>query len=446
MPPWRRPRIFYISQILTHLGPQHTLRSMLIHSLKRSVPFSVSAFLIFIITIPHIVTAEDAHPSDSLSAIISGKLSEISENLRDASRALHDASSEAYDQTTLLNELPEQPQDELSPKQACNKPGAPPDCSAGWIGLASGGKQEDGIAEIAHKAIRDSLKSLEEVARSQRMVADSLMNSGRELEDKTDLIHGELSQLSKNFQSRVGTEASVQKCVALQPKDLLYAGTFIIGLLGFLVTTFRQLHYKRVDTMLEFQKRFHELVDYKSDLEPPPSQNSDDQNEPQNNEGQQATQIKTTEDPAIKRHNWLHWSLQHQQFSIWRKGLLSHSTYHFWMSRRVLDESLPERNFELKQWESMSQYFVATDYHKFMTELFAVKLTVNSEARRHARDVMWANMNPLGKFRFLFNVRWYPEGIVFLLMKTIRGRIGAAVGVVVIALGIFLIAHAVLTC
>lgn len=160
-----------------------------------------------------------------------------------------------------------------------------------------------------------------------------------------------LQELPGKFPSPYPVTQHDQSCKPLEPKDWLTAGSLFIAAIAFSIGTFRQLHYKRIDTMLEFQERFHDLVDRDAI--------------------QQSSPAGTASTGGIdaERLNWLHWSLQHQQYSTWRRGLLPHNTYHFWMSRRVLDKGTHEKKMGIAEWDSEESYFLGTHYYLFMKAL-----------------------------------------------------------------------------
>ncbi len=190
-------------------------------------------------------------------------------------------------------------------------------------------------------------------------------------------------------------------CKPLEPKDWLTAGSLFIAALAFSIGTFRQLHYKRIDTMLEFQERFHDLVD--RDAIPQSGLNK----------------LFSSGGIDAERLNWLHWSLQHQQYSTWRRGLLPHNTYHFWMSRRVLDKGKHEKKMGIAEWDREQDYFLATHYHDFMKLLLAfseidgeTEIKRVERAREHARNVMWKHCHPFTKLRFFGLKCLFPEGLL----------------------------------
>jgi hypothetical protein len=182
--------------------------------------------------------------------------------------------------------------------------------------------------------------------------------------------------------------AEATECSSLTTKDKVIIGTLVMSIMGFIVTTFRQLHYKRIDTMLEFQKRFQELF-----------------------ESRLVNQ---------KQREWLYWSLQQQQFMTWRRGLLPHTTYHFWMSRRVLEHSTGSTS-NLTSWESHKEYFAETHYFDFMTELLTngPKAPNVVIARAHAQKVLWEHSYLVTRLRFGF-MRCYPEGPILYLCEPHR--------------------------
>ena len=140
--------------------------------------------------------------------------------------------------------------------------------------------------------------------------------------------------------------------------------------------------------MLEFQKRYHELF----------------------YESKSATK-------ESDQHDWLYWSLQHQQFATWRRGLLPHTSYHFWMARRVLEQSETDDMLGLKSWELHKHYFKETHYYDFMNQLLEVKATTIGQARERAKQTLWAYSYPITKLRFIHE-HFFPEGPIFYLSKT----------------------------
>lgn len=283
-----------------------------------------------------------------------------------------------------------------------------------WERLKRLDKTVQGLTKSSD-SLRGTAQVLNSAATSLHETTSSLTTLNKGIEEEQQFIKSrndamvkvleplnELLTDQKNLLTAIS--GSVEKlaagtaCSPLTAKDKVIAGTFIVSLLGFVVSTFRQVHYKRVDTMLEFQKRFHELF-YKSD-----------------SKGDQS-----------KLHNWLYWSLQHQQFATWRRGLLPHTTYHFWMARRVLEQANVKDTDEelgLTGWDKHKSYFANTHYYDFMNDLLKHgKIEDVVKAREHAKQTLWKHSFPTTKIRFIAKL-FYPEGPIYFMSETWPRLIG----------------------
>jgi len=192
------------------------------------------------------------------------------------------------------------------------------------------------------------------------------------------------------------------------PREWLFALSILFALYTFTFTSIRQLQYKRVDTMLEFAKRYHEL------LESEPIDLSD--------EGKPQTKKDTLK---FERQHFLFWSLQHQQFSTWRRGLIPHTTYQYWMARRIMENGNADELGYIN-WGVHHERFAETDYFQFMQQLFDVpeKLKNNQNeqekqkmAMDHAKTTLWNHLHFIFKLRFLFIKEAFPHGLFSYFAK-----------------------------
>jgi len=247
------------------------------------------------------------------------------------------------------------------------------------------------------RTISSLTQALHEVTATQRTALDILKNN-LNLSELIERLLKELEVLQKREAMVKPSVKAAEACTSLQPKDWLYIGGLVVAIAGFLISTSRQLAYKRIDTMLEFHQRFHDILDRKTTSTDSPISKDLDQAE---------------KDREI--HNWLHWSHQHLQFSTWRKGLISHATYRFWMSRRVMSgmQYDPEK-FGFEDWNDTKEYFEGTHFYNFMNELMsgAQKDTPMIQAREHARITMWRHMHAWSKLKFFNRYSLYPEGFL----------------------------------
>lgn len=106
-----------------------------------------------------------------------------------------------------------------------------------------------------------------------------------------------------------------------------------------------------------------------------------------------------------KDYHW--WGHQHLQFTFWRRGLISNSTFHSWMLRRRLEDWCARKNDEkdgLHSWEKEKHGFQMTDFGKFMQEILVQEADCKKESLRlqaeseNVRIVMEAHRLPLQKW------------------------------------------------
>lgn len=192
------------------------------------------------------------------------------------------------------------------------------------------------------------------------------------------------------------------------PREWLFAFSILFALYTFTFTSIRQLQYKRVDTMLEFAKRYHEL------LESEPIDLSD--------KGKPQTKKDTLK---FERQHFLFWSLQHQQFSTWRRGLIPHTTYQYWMARRIMENGNADELGYIN-WDVHQDRFAETDYFKFMQQLFDVPVELKNNqneqekqkmAMDHAKTTLWNHLHFIFKLRFLFIKEAFPYGLFSYFTK-----------------------------
>lgn len=180
-----------------------------------------------------------------------------------------------------------------------------------------------------------------------------------------DKVEKHLAKISKTINKKVTCHIEYNCPIIHQPNDLPHQGaspttrapllalTILVGLLTYISSSMRELQHKKVDSMLEFSKRYHEL--FEADPVPYPDANSKD-----------TVKIK------FNRQHFLFWSLQHQQFATWRKGLIPHTTYLYWLARRIVENKSQDRLSSI-DWDEAKKRFVHTDFHDFMESLLEEK-------------------------------------------------------------------------
>lgn len=248
---------------------------------------------------------------------------------------------------------------------------------------------------------------------------DSLNSSNQDLkirvEDLTNAIpsitsaEDSLKRIGDTLESwKDGPARTAKQEYPFGPRDWLLALSILFALYTFTFTSIRQLQYKRVDTMLEFTKRYYEL------LESEPIDLSD--------EGKPQTKKDTLK---FERQHFLFWSLQHQQFSTWRRGLIPHTTYQYWMARRIMENG-NEDALGYLNWDVHKKRFAETDFFQFMKQLFDVpeKLKNNQNeqvkqkmAMAHAKTTLWNHLHYIFKLRFLFIKEAFPHGLFSYFTK-----------------------------
>ncbi len=179
-----------------------------------------------------------------------------------------------------------------------------------------------------------------------------------------------LAQVNQTLQNIQGTTSKPSNEEQGRGKFSLADGSVFAAVGTFLFGTFMQLALKRADTALEYSRRYHEA-------------------------------LKSNE----LQDNYLFWSIQHQEFTSWRKGLLPDETYQFWVALRIIENARWTNNgTRPHEWNSVCSKFVGTEFYDFMEKAFAcvdeqmrtaaisMDIMKNSDAmgqaKVHARNLM----------------------------------------------------------
>lgn len=281
--------------------------------------------------------------------------------------------------------------------------------------------------QVMEMRLREVEAKLANASATQQIQIDELNSALRRM--------GELAEAHKTALEKAIESLNKENEITL--REQLMLGSLIVSLLAFVVSSYAQLKYKRADTALEFSERYHEAI--KDKAENGVSQGARAACALSNVIVAFENVLKQPKKPEEGNpddlYDYLYWSIQHQEFTSWRRGLLPHKTYQFWMARRILEHHPKFESGGLHGWEVQKSKFEGSHFYEFIDKILkcsdnagrtdvlkATKELSVSSALECAGLVMWEFASCGVKARRLWCQSLFPDGLISKFCKLLSGQ------------------------
>ena len=290
--------------------------------------------------------------------------------------------------------------------------------------LSQGGNEGNAVSE---KQLQDFEKKIDQIDTRLTEEAQKLRHSLATVNARSE----------ENKELLMIVKQTLEQGYDFSTRELIMLGSLLVALMTFGIGTISQLKYKRADTALEFFKRFHETVKDRAD-----TSKADLGKNITTLSGltERIADVFSGKERSSATLNddiddYLYWSIQHQQFTSWRRGLLPHKTYQFWLARRIMEHSTERQSGGLCGWDKQKEKFYGSNFYDFMELILGFadpnnRRIINgnaqplsmSDALEYSGGIMWEFVSCGVRLRRFFLKRYFPEGVLAKFGKKIGCR------------------------